>query len=187
MHTRSEWFVHHRWRVLAAGVALLCVYGVLGELAPRAGAAYAAYEAWQRQEATIASMARWAEERQALSHRKRRLQERFAALYVSLPRSDQMSILLQVLQESADAAGVTVRHVRPAEHVRFAAYDELPFAVEVAGGFHALGAFISRIEQSPYVITLDGFEIRRPAVTAARLHATLSLSVIALHEQRGSG
>ncbi|MDX1545802.1 MAG: type 4a pilus biogenesis protein PilO [Rhodothermales bacterium] len=186
MHPRSEWFAHHRWRGLAAGVALLCVYGVLGELAPRAGAAYAAYGAWQRQEATIASMARWDEERQALSHRKRRLQQRFAALYVSLPRSDQMSTLLQVLQESASAAGVDVRHVRPAEHARFATYDELPFAVEVTGDFHALGAFINRIEQSPYVIKLKGFEIRRPAV-AARLHATLSLSVIALHEQRGSG
>lgn len=178
-------FGEHRWRALAAAVAALSLYALFGELAPRVVSAYRLYRAWQHQEARIASVADWEDEHRRLAARKRLLQTRFAALYVSLPRSDHMSIILQVLQESAEAQQVDVREIRPTERTSFVTYDEWPFQVIVQGTFHQIGAFIGRIEQSPYVIKVKRIQFKRASPASASLTADLLLSVIILKEQGG--
>ena len=95
-----------------------------------------------------------------------------------------MSIILQVLQESADSAAVHVREVRPAARTSFTNYDEVPFEVILGGTFHEAGTFISRIEQSPYVIKVKQLALRRTTPASADLVAELVLSVIILKEQR---
>ena len=176
----------HRWKALAGFVAVLSLYVLVGELAPRASSAYGLYRTWKQHEARIASVTNWGVEQVQLNARKRLLQQRFAALYVSLPRSDHMSIILEVLQESADAEQVDPRQVRPTERVSFASYDELPFQVELHGTFHAIGAFINRMEQSPYVIKVKQLEMERSSTSPKTLVAELLLSVIILKEQ-GTG
>ena len=94
-----------------------------------------------------------------------------------------MSIILEVLQESADAEQVDSRQVRPTERTSFASYDELPFQVELQGTFHALVAFINRIEQSPYVIKVKQLEFGRSSAASEIVVADVLLSVIILKEQ----
>ena len=169
---------------MAGFVAVLSLYVLVGELVPRVSSAYTLYRTWQQNEARIASVINWEVEQVQLGARKRLLQQRFAALYVSLPRSDHMSIILQVLQESADTAAVHVSEVRPAERMSFANYDEVPFEVILGGTFHEVGTFVSRIEQSPYVIKVKQLGLRRTSPSSAELVAELVLSVIILKEQR---
>lgn len=176
------WVQMHRWMAWAGFVAGLSLYVLLGELAPRTAAALERYSMWQQQEARIASVTNWEEEQLQLAARKRLLQRRFAALYVSLPRSDHMSIILQVLQESADAEAVNLKEVRPTEQATFANYDEVPFEVKLRGTFHEVGAFIGRIEQSPYVIKVKQLQYGRASPVSAELIAELVLSVIVLKE-----
>ena len=186
MDRLSVWLQMHRWMALAAAMAVLSLYVLLGELVPQVSNTYGLYRTWRHEQAQIASVANWEVEQIQLSAEKRLLQHRFAALYVSLPRSDHMSILLQVLQESADAEQIDLEQIRPAERTSFAGYDELPFQVELQGGFHAVAAFINRIEQSSYVIKVKGLQVRRASAKSAMLVADLALSVIVLKEQRGS-
>ena len=183
MDRLHEWLHYHRWMALTAGVVLLCVYVCVGELIPRSMNTYNLFRQWQGQQDKIAAVEDWDTEQLALNLRKRQLQRRFAALYVSLPKSDHMSTILQVLQESADSSNVVIGQVRPTERVPFGTYDELPFEVEVAGPFHDVGRFINRIEQSAYVMKVKGLMLQRPSVASSRLHMTLRLSVIIFHEQ----
>ena len=171
---------------MAGGVAVLSLYLLFAELIPQAATTYGLHRVWRQQQARIVSVANWEVEQVQLSAKKRLLQQRFATLYVSLPRSDHMSIILEVLQESADAEQVNSRQVRPTERTAFASYDELPFQVELHGTFHALGAFINRIEQSPYVIKVKRMAFERSSPSSEMLVADLLLSVIILKE-RGTG
>jgi len=186
MERLTTWLQIHRWMALAAGVTVLSVYVVFAELMPRAVSTYELFQAWRGQQDKIVSVTNWEVEQIQLSTKKRLLQQRFAALYVSLPRSDHMSIILQVLQESAEAEQVELKQVRPDERTSFASYDELPFQVELRGTSHEVGAFTSRIEQSSYVIKVKGLQLRRAAPTSQELVAELMLSVIILKEQ-GAG
>ena len=186
MERLSVWLQMHRWMAAAGFVAVLSLYVLFAELIPRIATAYGLHHTWRQQQARIASVANWEIEQIQLSAKKRLLQKRFVALYVSLPRSDHMSIILQVLQESADAAEVDFKHLRPAARTSFASYDELPFEVEIQGRFHAMGAYINRIEQSPYVIKVKQLQFKRPSLSSETLVAELLLSVIILKE-RGTG
>ena len=183
MERLSLWVQMHRWMALAGFVAVLSLYVLLGELVPRAASAFEGYRTWRGQEARIASVTNWEAEQLQLAARKRLLQKRFAALYVSLPRSDHMSIILQVLQESADAEAVHLNEVRPTQRATFANYDEVPFEVKLRGTFHEVGAFIGRIEQSSYVIKVKQLQYQRASPSSNELIAALVLSVIVLKEQ----
>ena len=184
MERLSLWIQMHRWMALAGFAAVLSLYVLFGEVVPRITSAYGLYRTWKQHEVRIASVTNGEVEQAQLSARKRLLQQRFAALYVSLPRSDHMSIILQVLQESADSAAVHVKEVRPTERTSFANYEEAPFEVILGGTFHEVGTFISRIEQSPYVIKVKQFEFRRRSPASVELVAELVLSVIILKKQR---
>lgn len=186
MERLSTWFQMHRWMAIAGFVAVLSFYVLFAELIPRIATAYGLHHTWREQRDRIAAVAHWEVEQIQLSAKKRLLQQRFAALYVSLPRSDHMSIILEVLQESADAEQVNLKHLRPAERMSFASYDALPFEVEVHGPFHPIGAFINRVEQSPYVIKVKQLQFKRSSVSSETLVAELLLSVIILKE-RGTG
>ena len=186
MERLTAWVEAYRWKALAGLAAVLSLFVFVTSLIPHASSAYGRYRTWRQQQAKLASVANWEAQYLQLSTKKRLLQQRFATLYVSLPRSDHMSIILQVLQESADTAQVDLKHVRPTERISFAHHDALPFQVELAGAFHALGTFTSRIEQSPYVIKVEQLRFQRAASSPETLMAELVLSVIILKEQ-GAG
>lgn len=185
-HLVYTWIRAHRWMVLAGGMALLGVYLLVADLAPRAASTYALFDAWRQQQARIASIADGAGGQTHLEARRRRLQERLADLYVSLPRSDQISGLVQVFQESAELVGVGLQEIRPTERTTFAGYDALPFQVVLQGSFHEIALFIHRIEQSSYVIKVRQVQLQRASISSNRLRADVSLNVIALKEQQGT-
>lgn len=168
---------------LTVGITCLSVYLLLADVGPRFAAAYTLFDVWQQQQATIASVEDWTMRQEQLDTRKRLLRQRFTDLYVNLPRSDQMSRLFQVLQESAGAVPVILQEVRPVERMTFAGYDELPFQLVLRGTFHEVGQFINQVEQSPYIMKVKQLRLQRTTTAAVTLRAEMLLSVIVLKEQ----
>lgn len=183
MERLLPWLSLHCWMALAGVMLLLAAYLLITDLAPRAASAYAIVNAWKQHEARIASVQAGAAEKTHLDMRRLTLQERLSALYVSLPRSDQISALVQVLQDNAEAAAVGMQEIRPAARSAFDGYDALPFQVVVLGSFHQVSLFISRIEQSAYIIKVSRIHLERAGAQSDVLRAELSLSVIVLNEQ----
>ena len=185
-HLVYTWLQTHRWLALAGGMALLGVYLLVVDLTPRIASTYALFEAWRQHQVRIASVTDGTVKQAHLEARRQQLQERLADLYVSLPRSDQLSTLIQVLQESADAVGVGLQEIRPTERTAFAGYDALPFQVVLQGSFHEIALFIHRIEQSSYVIKVRQVQFQRASISSNQLRADVSLNVIVLKEQQGA-
>ena len=177
------WLSLHRWMALAGGMLLLSLYLLAADLVPRAASAYALFNTWSQQADRIASAKEGAAEEVLLGARRLELQEQLSDLYVSLPRSDQISTLVQVLQENAEATKVGMQEIRPSERSAFDGYDALPFQVVILGPFHRVSLFISRIEQSAYIIKVNRIHIERVGAQSDMLRADLALSVIVLNEQ----
>ena len=180
------WIQAHRWMALTGGVALLSVYLLVADLAPRAASTYALLEAWRQQQVHIASVTDGAVRQTHLEAQQHLLQERLADLYVSLPRSDQISTLIQVFQESAEFVGVGLQEIRPTERTAFAGYDALPFQVVLWGSFHEIALFIHRIEQASYIIKVRQVQLQRTSISSNQLRADVSLDVIVLKEQQAA-
>ena len=171
---------------LAGGLALLGACLLATDLAPRAAAAYALFETWRQQQARIASVADGTQRQVHLEARRRQLQEHLADLYVSLPRSDQVSRLVQVFQESAAFIGVRLQEIRPTERTAFEGYDALPFQLVLQGSFHETTLFVHRIEHSSYIIKVRQVQFQRTSISSNQLRADISLDVIVLKEQQGA-
>ena len=177
------WLQERRWLALAGCVAGLVVYVLLADFVPRAAKVYAVFDTWQEQQARILSLADATLQQEHLEARRRTLQGRFDRLYVNLPRSDQISVLVQVLQQSAEAVEVGLQQIRPAERKTFAGHDALPFQVVLLGSFHEIGRFINRVEQSAYVIKVEHVRLTRMRPPSKALQAEVRLNVIVLKEQ----
>ena len=114
VETLSHWFTSHRWMALTALVLVLAGLVLSSEIMPRWQALWVQYTRWQEAEHRIADVETWDTEKVRIGHHKRMLRVRYEALYVSLPQSDQMSVILSELQQVADSVGVRLTHIRPA-------------------------------------------------------------------------
>lgn len=186
MENLSHWYTQHRWLALTSVLVGLVIYGLLTEGVPRSRALYGLFQEMQTQRERIASVDTWQAEKLQIQQRRTFLEKRFADLYVNLPKSDQMSIILQVLHQSAQEAGITLQHVRPAERIAYASYDELPFEVDCEGSFHGIGLFANTIEQSRYLMKVHRLRLTRDLEEVDLLEGSLTLSVIILKEQTGA-
>ena len=184
-YVNYTWIQTHPWMALAGGMALLGIYLLVADLAPRTASTYALFEAWQQQQVRIASVTDGVVRQTHLEAQQQLLQERLADLYVSLPRSDQISTLIQVFQESAEFVGVGLQEIRPTEKAAFTGYDALPFQVVLGGAFHEIALFIHHIEQASYIIKVRQVQLQRTSISSNQLRADVSLDVIVLKEQQG--
>src|SRR5690606_7343714 len=107
-HSLDGILAEHRWAIAAGIVALLCVVLVFTDVRPRLGAAAALLGQWRRQTEKLAEVAAWDYEAATIEARRAGLISRLEDLYVNLPRSEQTSVVLQLLQESAAAENVTL-------------------------------------------------------------------------------
>jgi len=182
----GTWIQACRWRALTGSAACLVGYLLIADGWPRAAWTYTSFGTWRQQRAKIASVAEWEVRGAQLDGRKRLLQRRFADLYVNVSSSDQISVLLQVLQESAAAIKIELREIRPAERMALPGYEALPFQVVLHGRFHKIGRFIDYLEQSPYVVKVQQIHLQRASPSSEELRAEVSFSVIVLKAWEGA-
>ena len=125
----------------------------------------------------------WDHRKRSVLEQKKRLQEQYRNLYVSLPEVDQMSLVLDLIQHLADSAGVQLDQIRPANPLRAINHDELPFEVELSGTYPDICHFIHQIETSSYLMKIKDLTVTKLDSEQPFLHTELGFQVIVLREK----
>lgn len=83
----------------------------------------------------------------------------FGVLLKQLPKDAEVPGLLEDISHTGLAAGLTFNSITLAPEISKEFYIELPIDIEVKGGFHAFGAFVSGVSALPRIVTLHDYEI----------------------------
>ncbi|MBN8429339.1 type 4a pilus biogenesis protein PilO [Microbulbifer salipaludis] len=87
------------------------------------------------------------------------MEETFGALLKQLPKDTEVPGLLEDIDEFGRGSGLTIQKVALEGEQVGEFYVELPIRIEVQGGYHEFGAFISGIAGMPRIVTLHDFTI----------------------------
>lgn len=93
----------------------------------------------------------------------------FEALLNQLPKDTEVPGLLEDIDEFGRGSGLTIQKIGLEEEQVGEFYVELPIRIEVQGGYHEFGAFISGIAGMPRIVTLHDFDIRTSSGGSALL------------------
>ncbi|MFY9179345.1 MAG: type 4a pilus biogenesis protein PilO [Venatoribacter sp.] len=91
------------------------------------------------------------------------MNETFGALLQQLPRDTEVPGLLDDISAAASGSGLSLSAINPQPLVRTEFYNELPISIEVSGGYHEIGTFVSAISSLPRIVTLHDFSIEKSA------------------------
>lgn len=95
----------------------------------------------------------------ALKEQMKDMEKTFGALLRQLPSDTEVPGLLEDISHTGLTAGLTFDSIQLAPEVSKEFYIELPIDIEVKGGFHAFGAFVSAVASLPRIVTLHDFDI----------------------------
>ncbi|SHF79463.1 type IV pilus assembly protein PilO [Microbulbifer donghaiensis] len=87
------------------------------------------------------------------------MEETFGALLKQLPKDTEVPGLLEDIDEFGRGSGLTIQKVALENEQVGEFYVELPIRIEVEGGYHEFGAFVSGIAGMPRIVTLHDFDI----------------------------
>jgi type IV pilus assembly protein PilO len=76
--------------------------------------------------------------------------------------------LLVDISQTGLAAGLQERLFQPGTETKMDFYAELPIKIQLTGGYHEFGLFVSGIAALPRIVTLHDIEITRGGARAAR-------------------
>ena len=151
--------------VLVVASALLVWYFVIGEngnlpLLRKAEAEqkslWATFDEKQRKAANLEAY------RQQLAE----IERTFGAMLRQLPGRTEVPSLLVDISQTGLAAGLQERLFQPGAETRKDFYAELPIKIQLTGGYHEFGLFVSGIAALPRIVTLHDIEITRAGRTS---------------------
>lgn len=87
------------------------------------------------------------------------MEESFGSLLKQLPRETEVPGLIDDISSAALGAGLTLNGIDPQTLTSTEFYNELPIEIEVEGGYHEMGAFVSAVASLPRIVTLHDFKI----------------------------
>lgn len=96
---------------------------------------------------------------EAYKDQMKEMENTFGALLRQLPSDTEVPGLLEDISHTGLTAGLTFNSIKLAAESSKEFYVELPIDIEVKGGFHAFGAFVSAVAALPRIVTLDDFDI----------------------------
>lgn len=91
------------------------------------------------------------------------MEDSFGSLLKQLPRDTEVPGLIDDISAAALSAGLTLVAIDPDRIVQTEFYRELPIKIEVVGGYHEMGAFVSSVASLPRIVTLHDFSIGKGA------------------------
>ena len=83
----------------------------------------------------------------------------FGSLLKQLPKDTEVPGLIDDISAEALNAGLELKRIDPADMKKSEFYKELPINIEVSGGYHEMGAFVSGVASLPRIVTLHDFNI----------------------------
>lgn len=100
------------------------------------------------------------------------------ALGKALPPDNQASHVLNVLVEEARKRELGISGVTALDEIVFPGYSELPFEVELIGGFPSMVRYFHSLETQGMAVQLRRMTVKNETLNKARVHARLELSVL---------
>ena len=89
------------------------------------------------------------------------IERTFGAMLRQLPGRTEVPSLLVDISQAGLAAGLQERLFQPGAETRKDFYAELPIKIQLSGGYHEFGNFVSGIAALPRIVTLHDIEITR--------------------------
>jgi type IV pilus assembly protein PilO len=114
---------------------------------------WATFDAKQRKAANLEAY------RQQLAE----IERTFGAMLRQLPGKTEVPSLLVDISQTGLAAGLQERLFQPGGETKMDFYAELPIKIQLTGGYHEFGLFVSGIAALPRIVTLHDIEITRGA------------------------
>jgi type IV pilus assembly protein PilO len=111
------------------------------------------------------------------------MEETFGALLKQLPKDTEVPGLLDDIDEYGRGSGLTIKKVQLENEQVGEFYVELPIRIEVQGGYHEFGAFISGIAGMPRIVTLHDFNIDASKDGGALLNMVINAKTYRYKEQ----
>lgn len=166
--------------VLVAASGLLIWYFVIGDngnlpLLRKAEAEqkslWATFDEKQRKAANLEAY------RQQLAE----IERTFGAMLRQLPGRTEVPSLLVDISQTGLAAGLQERLFQPVAETRKDFYAELPIKIQLTGGYHEFGLFVSGIAALPRIVTLHDIEISRAGRGTSRGRAAAPTDELTLN------
>ncbi len=88
-----------------------------------------------------------------------KMEESFGALVSRLPTDTEVPGLLEDIDDKGVESRLTINGIQLQKESAKQVHIELPIKVNVSGGFHEFGAFVSGIAGMPRIVTLHDFSI----------------------------
>ena len=95
----------------------------------------------------------------AYKEQMKEMENTFGALLRQLPSDTEVPGLLEDISHTGLTAGLNFNSIKLAPENSREFYVELPIDIEVKGGFHAFGSFVSVVAALPRIVTLHDFDI----------------------------
>ncbi len=90
-----------------------------------------------------------------------KMEESFGALVSRLPSDTEVPGLLEDISDKGEESRLEIESIDLKKEVVSEIHVELPISIDVAGGYHEFGAFVSGIAGMPRIVTLHDFKIER--------------------------
>ncbi len=111
---------------------------------------------------------------------------RFGELVAQLPSQTEVPSLLEDITAKGKLNGLRIKRIDLLDQQAQTFFVELPIAIEAAGSYHDLGAFISGMASLPRIVTLHDFKVSVDAKTSSMLEMNL-LAKTYRHREGGDG
>lgn len=95
----------------------------------------------------------------AYKEQLKQIEADFSTMLRSLPTSNETPGLLDDITYVGTTSGLTFKLLNWQQEIPKEFYTELPIEIEVSGGYHNFGAFVSEVADLPRIVTLHDFEI----------------------------
>ncbi|MEX2961902.1 type 4a pilus biogenesis protein PilO [Microbulbifer sp. TYP-18] len=111
------------------------------------------------------------------------MEETFGALLEQLPKDTEVPGLLEDIDDFGRGSGLTIQKIALEDEQVGDFYVELPIRIEVQGGYHEFGAFVSGIAGMPRIVTLHDFSIENSKDGATLLNMVINAKTYRYKEQ----
>ncbi len=89
-----------------------------------------------------------------------RIEQDFSSMLKSLPTSNETPGLLDDITYVGTSSGLNFKVLNWQQEIPKEFYTELPIEMEVSGGYHNIGEFMSKVADLPRIVTLHDFSIQ---------------------------
>ena len=87
------------------------------------------------------------------------IEEDFSSMLKLLPTRNETPGLLDDITYVGTSEGLTFRLINWEKEIPKEFYTELPIRIEVSGGYHNFGEFVSKVADLPRIVTMHDFEV----------------------------